>query len=62
MLPFRVVIDTEYGATTQVVTLPRAPEIGDEVKLPHGAIVRISRVLSADDDSVRGVLLVDSDD
>ena len=62
MVPFRVVIGTQRGATTCVVTLPRAPDIGDELELPDGKTVRVGRVVSADDHGVDGVILVEADD
>lgn len=62
MLPFRVILDTRRGATTQVVTLPRAPDIGDEITLPNGTTVRVDRVLSGDERTVSGIILALSDD
>lgn len=62
MLPFRVVIGTQRGATTYVVTLSRTPDIGDELKLPDGGTGRVRRVISADDHDVNGVILVDMDE
>ena len=62
MLPFRVVIGTQRGATTCVLTLPRAPDNGDELELPDGGAVRVRRVISADDQAVNAVILVEADE
>ncbi len=62
MVPFRVVIGTQRGATTCVVTLPRTPDIGDELELPDGTTVRVRRVVSPDDHAVDAVVLVEAED
>ena len=43
--------------TSQVVPLPRAPEIADQIEFNDGEKVRIWRVLSADENTVNGVIL-----
>ena len=61
-LPYRVIITTKDANTSQVVMLPRAPHIGDALELPHGSSVRVWRVLSADENSVSGVILAEPQD
>jgi hypothetical protein len=57
--PYRVIITTDDGNESQVIRLPRAPDIGEEVDLPHGVQVRVWRVLSANENSVAGVILAE---
>jgi hypothetical protein len=59
--PFRVIVTAKDGQTAQVVTLPRAPDIGDQLELPDGEKIRVSRVLSADAHTVSGVVLAEPD-
>jgi len=59
--PFRVIVTAKDGQTAQVVTLPRAPDIGDQLELPDGEKIRVSRVLSADANTVSGVVLAEPD-
>ena len=60
-LPFRVIVTTGDGHTSEVVRLPRPPDIGDAIQLPHGATVRVWRVLTADENSVSGVILAEEE-
>jgi len=57
--PFRIIVTYKTGHTAQVVTLPRAPDIGEQLKLPDGATIRVWRVLSADENTVSGVVLAE---
>ena len=60
-LPFRVIVTNGDGHTSLVVRLPRAPDIGEALELPQGMTVRVWRVLSADENSVSGVILADAE-
>ena len=62
-VPYKVIVTNANGHTSQVVRLTHAPHIGDAIQLPpHGATVRVWRVLSADKDSVSGVILAEAQD
>jgi hypothetical protein len=58
-LPFRIIVTRKTGHTSEVITLPRAPDIGDQLELHDGEKVRVWRVLSADENSVSGVVLAE---
>jgi hypothetical protein len=55
-----VIITSDDGNVTQVIRLPQAPHIGEDLKLPSGELVRVWRVLSADEKTVSGVILAES--
>ena len=57
-LPFRVVVvDPERGATTALVRLDRAPDVGSELVLPHGEPVRVRSVVTADHPDIAAIVV-----
>ena len=57
MRPYRVIVITDRGNSTFMVTLDRAPDPDSEITLPHGETVRVRHVVTADDDSAHGVVI-----
>ena len=56
--PFRVVVlDDRKQATTVLVTLDRAPDIGSELELQPGSVVKVRQVVTADHPDVAGVII-----
>ena len=56
---YRVIVIMETGNSTCMVTLDRPPDPNSELHLPHGEAVRVRHVVTADDDSVHGVVIAD---
>ena len=55
--PYRVIVITNNGNSTYMVSLDRPPDPDSELELPHGETVRVRHVVSSDDDSVHGVVI-----
>jgi hypothetical protein len=56
--PFRlVVVDDQHNNSTEVLTLDRPPDIGDEITLANGDTVRVWRFVTTDDPTVGGIIL-----
>ena len=52
-----MIVITNNGNSTFMVTLDRAPDPDSELQLPHGETVRVRHVVTADDDSTHGVVI-----
>jgi hypothetical protein len=61
MLPFRVIVVDTNETTVLVVPLPRAPDPGETVELPHGERVTVRHVISAARDGLAGIVLAARD-